>query len=250
MQYFLFYIENEEEWKEMKIWYEIENWNFICCILSHHETSLHYVTVTHILQIHFSLENLRKREIGNALENWFCILFIILLYNSTSCTIEISHCHCITLYYTNISLIFLFQVSALRDWYKALLKYAHLRGKSRQHWYITKKNVSDVNIIISAFNETINHFRDVRRRDYQQSHLSCGHFMSEFFITYCALREAFAMFFTCRLLMYISIKHVRCTFLDKPAQFIRALRRKILGCDFRDVTFRLPYPLMYIEHST
>lgn len=35
MQYFLFYIENEKKWKEMKIRYEIENWNFIYCVLSH-----------------------------------------------------------------------------------------------------------------------------------------------------------------------------------------------------------------------
>lgn len=30
-----------------------------CCILSHHEaSSLHYVTVIHVLQTHISLENL------------------------------------------------------------------------------------------------------------------------------------------------------------------------------------------------
>jgi len=56
--------------------------------------------------------------------------------------------YCI-LMYIDVPFIFLFQVSALSE---AFLKYARLREKSRQHKSMLK-NVSDVNLMLSAFNK-------------------------------------------------------------------------------------------------
>lgn len=62
-------IENVEE---MKMRYEIENWTSV--ISSHHEASLHYVIVMHILYTSaFFAENLQRRKIESTLENRFHI---------------------------------------------------------------------------------------------------------------------------------------------------------------------------------